>query len=104
VPLEAMALEKPVIALNRGGPLETVVDGHTGYLVEPTPDAFARAMETLADDPGLVRAMGIEGRKQAMRFDWKFFCDELDSYLDQVAVTAAGKGDRWLSIAPSKSY
>jgi alpha-1,3/alpha-1,6-mannosyltransferase len=32
VPLEAMAASRPVIAVNNGGPLESIVDGHTGFL------------------------------------------------------------------------
>jgi glycosyltransferase involved in cell wall biosynthesis len=47
-PVEAMACGRPVIALRRGGTLETVIDGTTGLLVdEATPDAFADAMRTL---------------------------------------------------------
>jgi alpha-1,3/alpha-1,6-mannosyltransferase len=43
VPLEAGAAGRPVIACNSGGPKETVLDGSTGYLVDPTPEAFAEA-------------------------------------------------------------
>jgi glycosyltransferase involved in cell wall biosynthesis len=47
-PVEAMACGRPVIALRRGGTLETVVDGVTGLLVDDaTPDAFADAMRRL---------------------------------------------------------
>ena len=44
VPVEAQSCGTPVIGLNRGGLLETVVDGHTGYLVPglaPAPYAAA---------------------------------------------------------------
>ncbi len=34
MPLEAFALGKPVIALKKGGAMETVVDGETGYFFE----------------------------------------------------------------------
>ena len=45
VPLEAQACGRPVVALGRGGALETVVPGETGLLVdEPTPAAFADAI------------------------------------------------------------
>lgn len=47
VPLEAMAAGRPVIACNSGGPQESVVDGSTGFLCEPTTDAFATAMRSL---------------------------------------------------------
>jgi alpha-1,3/alpha-1,6-mannosyltransferase len=35
VPLEAMLAGVPVLAANSGGPLETVVDGKTGWLCDP---------------------------------------------------------------------
>ena len=35
VPLEAMLAGVPVLAANTGGPLETVVDGKTGWLCSP---------------------------------------------------------------------
>ena len=51
VPLETMAAWRPVIAVNNGGPLETVVTGETGFLVEPHPEAFAAAMAKFCRDP-----------------------------------------------------
>jgi hypothetical protein len=47
VPLEAMREGTPVIAVNSGGPLETVLHGRTGYLCPQTPQAFATAMQNL---------------------------------------------------------
>lgn len=44
-PLEAMACGKPVIALARGGALETIVDGKTGILFrDPTPQSLLAAV------------------------------------------------------------
>jgi glycosyltransferase involved in cell wall biosynthesis len=50
VPLEAQACGCPVVALGRGGALETVLPGTTGFLVEePLAPAFAEAVaRTLA--------------------------------------------------------
>lgn len=48
VPLEAMAYGRPVIAVNSGGPRETVVHGKTGLLCTPEPASFAEAMASLA--------------------------------------------------------
>jgi glycosyltransferase involved in cell wall biosynthesis len=46
VPVEAQACGRPVVALGRGGALETVVPGETGVLFdEPTVDALAAALE-----------------------------------------------------------
>jgi glycosyltransferase involved in cell wall biosynthesis len=83
VQLEAMAMEKPVIAVDRGGPRETIVHGEMGFLLEPRPEVFASAMEALADDPGLVRRMGAAGRARAREFDWQTFCSAIDENLEQ---------------------
>jgi glycosyltransferase involved in cell wall biosynthesis len=60
VPVEAQACGTPVIALGRGGALETVQDGATGVLVDDaTPDAFAAAIqraERVAWDAAVLRA------------------------------------------------
>jgi glycosyltransferase involved in cell wall biosynthesis len=41
VPIEAMYCQLPVVAVNDGGPTETVVDGLTGFLCDPDPESFA---------------------------------------------------------------
>jgi len=84
VPLEGMALEKPVIAVNRGGPRETILDGETGFLVEPNADSFSSMMERLADSPEMAAAMGVAGRRQAAKFQWDQFCESLDDCIDEV--------------------
>lgn len=46
VPVEAMASGKPVIALGKGGALDTVIDGVTGVLFRnPTPESLIAAIE-----------------------------------------------------------
>ncbi len=68
--LEAMALERPVVATDVGGTHEEVVDGETGHLV-PTgsPEPVARALVALAADPERAREMGVAGRRrQRQRF------------------------------------
>jgi alpha-1,3/alpha-1,6-mannosyltransferase len=61
VPIEAMAAARPVIAVNRGGPTETIVDGETGWLAPPTPAAFATAVARVLEDGPAARRMGAAG-------------------------------------------
>ena len=44
VPLECMQRGTPVVAVNSGGPRETVLHRSTGFLCEQTADSFAKAM------------------------------------------------------------
>jgi glycosyltransferase involved in cell wall biosynthesis len=85
VPLEAMAFGKPVIAVNRGGPLETVVHGVTGFLEAPEEDAFARRMNQLTSDPDLARRMGQAGRAHSQRFSWDTFVGRIDREIESLA-------------------
>jgi glycosyltransferase involved in cell wall biosynthesis len=67
VPLEAQACGRPVVALGRGGALETVVDGRTGVLVPvPSPAALAegivRAIRTRFDSAAIRRHAEAFGR------------------------------------------
>ncbi|HEX9015485.1 MAG TPA: glycosyltransferase family 4 protein [Chloroflexota bacterium] len=57
--IEAMALKKPVITTRFGGPPEVVVDGETGYVVDPRDvRLMAARLEGLLADDEKARAMG----------------------------------------------
>lgn len=86
VPLEAMAAQKPVIACNSGGPVETVKNGATGYLCEPAPREFSLSMAKFIQDPQLAERMGIEARRYVTEsFSTKIFGQRLNQYLVNVA-------------------
>ena len=80
VPIEAMCMQRPVIAVASGGPLETVADDETGFLCQPQPEAFAEAMKRFADDPGLARKMGEKGKERVEKlFSFEQFTEKLDA-------------------------
>lgn len=65
--LEAMQLERPVIAFRIQGIPEVIAEGETGLLVDPEdPLALCCAIETLLLNPEKAIKMGIEGRKRAL--------------------------------------
>ncbi len=73
--LEAMSLEKPVIATNFGGPCELVVPNKTGLLFPPEYKELAKAMLFLIKNPELRKKMGREGRRCVIdRFSLRKHC------------------------------
>lgn len=61
--LEAMAMERPVVATNVGGIPEVVRDGETGFLVPPMdPKALARGIIRVLEDKDIASDMGRKGR------------------------------------------
>jgi glycosyltransferase involved in cell wall biosynthesis len=62
--LQAMAMEKSVVASDAGAISEAVIDGKTGFLVEPkNPDQIAEKVVQLYCDPELRKDLGSESRK-----------------------------------------
>lgn len=59
----AYYFHKPVVVTRTGALPEYVVEGVTGYIVEPDhPAGLARCLERLLDDPGAMARMGAAGR------------------------------------------
>ncbi|KAJ3056289.1 Alpha-1,3-mannosyltransferase-like protein [Rhizophlyctis rosea] len=82
VPVEAMHAKLPVIAVNSGGPKETVVDGVTGYLLPPDPDAFAAKIGQLLKDEDRRKEMGLRGLAHVKaKFSLDAFVDQLEDIL-----------------------
>ncbi len=85
VPVEAMAHGAPVIGVNRGGLIDTVVHGSTGLLVEDSIDraqlvrSFTRALA--ADDLPTDHALIV---KHASSFSEEIFAERMTRHVDQL--------------------
>jgi len=73
--MEAMALERPVVATRTGGIPELVEDGRTGRLVQPgNATELAGAIAELLRDPAKRRLWGAAGRSRVIE---KFSLDAM---------------------------
>jgi phosphatidylinositol alpha 1,6-mannosyltransferase len=87
---EAAASGLPVVAPAAGGPLDLVVDGVTGFLVQPgSADAIAAAVARLAADPLLRAAQGGAARRVMLGRSWPAICDQLLGHYQAVLAADA---------------
>jgi glycosyltransferase involved in cell wall biosynthesis len=84
--LEAMACGLPVVATNVNGTPEAIVEGETGYLIEPhAADALANRVRTLLESPALAAQMGRAGRQRVERdFTLRQFLPRVQAVYDEV--------------------
>jgi len=90
VPVEAHACGRPVVALGRGGALETVIDGENGVLfAEPDVDSLAAALDRVA------RRQFDSARisQQAQRFSRDRHVQQMQEVIGD--TLAAPAGTRW---------
>jgi glycosyltransferase involved in cell wall biosynthesis len=85
VPVESQACGTPVVALGRGGAVETVVPGTTGVLVdEPTASAFADAISQATQTAFDAAAI----RRHAERFSRERFVAEISALIENDDASA----------------
>jgi glycosyltransferase involved in cell wall biosynthesis len=88
VVVEAMALSRPVVATCVGGSIEQVVDGMTGFLVEPgDAKAMAVAIEKLLESKHRRHSFGEHGRARFLeKFEFEpFYQKNLELYRQVIA-------------------
>ena len=91
---EAMAAGLPIITTDRGGNPEVVRDGVNGIVLDDwhDPQAFARAIVALLDEPERAAEMGRRGRRLAeKRYTWDRVAHELERVLTGVKGKSSGK-------------
>lgn len=80
VPLEAMAAGRPVIALNRGGSLDSMKEGMTGVFFKE------QTVESLSDAIGQFEKMKFDSnaiRNHAKQFDVENFKEKIKNFIDE---------------------
>jgi len=85
VPTEAMYMKAPVIACKSGGPKESVLDGKTGFLLEPEEKAWAEKMNYLINNENERKEMGRAGRENSQnRFGLNAFATSANEHVKNV--------------------
>lgn len=83
VPVEAQACGTPVIALGKGGSLETVIDRKTGlFFYEQTSDAIIESVKYFEEIETSFDSEII--RQHALNFDIQIFKKNFQNYIDEI--------------------
>lgn len=84
--VEANASGKVIVAADGGGYRETQVDGVTGFLLPPRPEAFVERITALTTE--YLESRAGRCRANAHRFDVSVFVDRMRAEIDAVAEGA----------------
>ncbi|KAK5629405.1 hypothetical protein RRF57_005120 [Xylaria bambusicola] len=90
VPLEAMLSGVPVLAANTGGPVETVVEGRTGWLRSPDEvDEWTAVMDKVLHQlsPQELTKLSKAGIERVKNFGEAEMAQRMDSIFDEVLST-----------------
>jgi len=88
VPLEANASYKPIIAINEGGPRETIKNNFNGFLINNKKELFEKMIE-LSKNEQLVKKLGKNGRNFVEKnFSWERFFKVFDKRIKEVATAS----------------
>jgi phosphatidylinositol alpha 1,6-mannosyltransferase len=89
---EAAASGLPVVAPARGGPLDLVKHGVTGYLFQPdSPGTLGSAVAVLAADPAARASMGAAGLAGVAGRSWETLVDQLLGHYESVVAARASR-------------
>jgi len=90
VPVEAMYMHCPVVAVNSGGPTESILDGVTGYLRVPEEKVWTEALVTLMDkSKHELKVMGQAGHDRVVSlFSLDAFVSQLNSLLVRLQTSS----------------
>jgi glycosyltransferase involved in cell wall biosynthesis len=95
---EAMALGKPVVASDAGGPREIIEHGRTGFLVPPGDDEkLADTIVGLLKDRALAQRVGEEAYREAIR---RFSAELQAELIQDVYTDVLGRVNR-AAVTPS---
>jgi phosphatidyl-myo-inositol dimannoside synthase len=86
--LEANACEKPVIGGRSGGVVDAIVDGKTGYLVDPLSiDEIAEKLIRILSDPKLAEMLGKNGLVRILEgYTWFMITRKLVNDLKNIII------------------
>lgn len=93
--LEAAATGTPAIAYRATGTIDAIIDGETGLLTQPDPDALVQAIQYLLSSPSVRKRMGQHGRSRVIdSFEQQTVWAQWMTFLRCISSTTSVDGPR----------
>jgi glycosyltransferase involved in cell wall biosynthesis len=84
IPIESMQFGKVVISSKFGGPKESIINGETGWLINPDKDGIVEGISKCYNNKNKLDLMSKKCINRAKEFTWEKFTFELDNMIDAV--------------------
>jgi len=87
--VESLACSTPVVATRAGGLTTVVQNNQTGFLVPRCPGFFAERLDSLLQNPSLLKKMSMAARPSVLQFSWKIVANMVENMYEDVMNEAA---------------
>jgi D-inositol-3-phosphate glycosyltransferase len=82
--VESLACSTPVVATRAGGLTSVVQNNKTGFLVPRCPGFFAERLDTLLQNPAMLKEMSKAARPSVLQFSWKNVANMVQNVYEDV--------------------
>jgi D-inositol-3-phosphate glycosyltransferase len=82
--IESLACSTPVVATRAGGLTTVVQNNKTGFLVPRCPGFFAERLDSLLQNPTLLKQMSQAARPSVLQFSWKNVASKVQDMYEDV--------------------
>ena len=82
--IKSLACSTPVVATRAGGLTTVVHNNQTGFLVPRCPGFFAERLNSLLQNPSLLKKMSMAARSSVLQFSWKNVANMVEDMYEDV--------------------
>ena len=82
--VESLACSTPVVATRAGGLTTVVQNNETGFLIPRCPGFFAERLDSLLQNPSMLKKMSIAARPSVLQFSWKNVANMVQNMYEDV--------------------
>ena len=82
--IESLACSTPVVATRAGGLTTVIHNNETGFLVPRSPGFFAERLDSLLQNPTLLKQMSKAARPSVLQFSWKNVASKVQELYEDV--------------------